>query len=463
MAVPPPRGYRPARGIVFGCPPGGLYLELVLWVVDYLNDSLQAMTFIQNHDYFFAAVLFFFVGISTFLATDFSFLDVLGELRKSLRRGVPTAKWRLIFASEQRVEAPGTGLVAPYGQALLSGLTPLQAVSALYGLWASASAMAKGRLNLPNSDPQTLGLVRPWAARALHAFAQVGALAELATFALASAVLHPAVTCTGYLGAAALLGALDRAYGGGDGCEMAVTAVLVPSVSLFGGATAKIHPANGDVVPFPAWPEAVFILVRLTSWWALCLLELPQGLLPLGSLSRPMGWTVLRERFLSPAKELMEYGQGAAGAVPSLMHNRNGTLDQMAGWPEKQVGMTVGSATFNTAILAVSLIVLPMYLLTICALLVLSPEYRAGRSFDPEATQRCEELDKEIEAWAEAMEREAEEEEAQMRSLALLKVDPSGSEAGTLAPLQVEPLLQPTDHEGSRSAKNQENSAEAAP
>ena len=47
---------------------------------------------------------------------------------------------------ERVVEAPGTGLIGPYGASLLA-LTPLQAASALYGLISSAKAMAEGRLD----------------------------------------------------------------------------------------------------------------------------------------------------------------------------------------------------------------------------------------------------------------------------------------------------------------------------
>ena len=46
---------------------------------------------------------------------------------------------------ERNVEAPSTGLIGPYGAALLQ-LTPLQAASCLYGLLSSAKAMAEGRL-----------------------------------------------------------------------------------------------------------------------------------------------------------------------------------------------------------------------------------------------------------------------------------------------------------------------------
>ena len=71
--------------------------------------------------------------------------DPLGEARLSLARRVPTKAWELMLSCERVVEAPGTGLIGPYGTALLQ-LTPLQAASCLYGLLSSAKAMAEGRL-----------------------------------------------------------------------------------------------------------------------------------------------------------------------------------------------------------------------------------------------------------------------------------------------------------------------------
>ena len=69
----------------------------------------------------------------------------VGEARLSLARRVPTEAWERMLGFERVVEAPGTGLIGPYGAALLQ-LTPLQAASCLYGLLSSAKAMAEGRL-----------------------------------------------------------------------------------------------------------------------------------------------------------------------------------------------------------------------------------------------------------------------------------------------------------------------------
>ena len=98
--------------------------------------------------------MIFFVLLSLLLTdggvTHYSNLnrfDPLGEARLCLARGVPTKAWEAMLSYERNVEAPGTGLIGPYGAALLQ-LTPLQAASCLYGLLTSAKAMAESRLHM---------------------------------------------------------------------------------------------------------------------------------------------------------------------------------------------------------------------------------------------------------------------------------------------------------------------------
>ena len=89
------------------------------------------------------SLLFTVVGMSE--ESSLERFDPLGEARLSLARRVPTKAWELMLRYERLVEAPGTGLIGPYGMALLQ-LTPLQAASCLYGLVSSAKALAEGRL-----------------------------------------------------------------------------------------------------------------------------------------------------------------------------------------------------------------------------------------------------------------------------------------------------------------------------
>ena len=119
-----------------------------------MNDLVQISTFLLHGDWWFAAVLSFFIFLSLGLTipkmwadSDLQRFDPLGEARLSLARGVPTVAWERMLAAERNIEAPSTGLIAPYGATLLA-LTPLQAASCLYGLCTSAKAMAEGRLHV---------------------------------------------------------------------------------------------------------------------------------------------------------------------------------------------------------------------------------------------------------------------------------------------------------------------------
>ena len=58
--------------------------------------------------------------------------------------------------------------------------------------------------------------------------------------------------------------------------------------------------------PGPGAIPATFIFARFFAWAALCCLDLPQGILPVGSLGRPMGLTVLRQNFLEPVAACQE-------------------------------------------------------------------------------------------------------------------------------------------------------------
>ena len=116
------------------------------------NDTVQITTFLLHGDWWFAGFMSFFVLLSLLITvglmskeSSLERFDPLGEARLSLARRVPTKAWELMLSCERVVEAPGTGLIGPYGAALLQ-LTPLQAASCLYGLLSSAKAMAEGRL-----------------------------------------------------------------------------------------------------------------------------------------------------------------------------------------------------------------------------------------------------------------------------------------------------------------------------
>ena len=131
------------------------------------NDTVQITTFLLHGDWWFAGFMSFFVLLSLLFTvagmlrtSKLERFHPLGEARLSLARRVPTEAWEVMRGWERLVEAPGTGLIGPYGAALLQ-LTPLQAASCLYGLLSSAKAMAEGRLQQEagaDSEKKLLGL-----------------------------------------------------------------------------------------------------------------------------------------------------------------------------------------------------------------------------------------------------------------------------------------------------------------
>jgi len=316
MAVP--EGYVPVVAFSF-CPPSGIFFQLGIYFFDMANDTVQITTFLLHGDWWFAGFMSFFVLFSLLVTvigmSETSSLErfhPVGEARLSLARRVPTEAWERMLGFERVVEAPGTGLIGPYGAALLQ-LTPLQAASCLYGLLSSAKAMAEGRLqgevgSGADAEAYALKAVRPKKATALFAW-YVGAFtAELAAFAVASATLHPIVIVPGYMLGAVANGAAAWWGGSQDFLKAAAASFIAVSFAMAGVQTKSFlrNKASLKEGPGPGFIPAASILLRFTTWTALCFLDLPQGLLPFGSLGRPMGLPVLREKFLEPAATCWE-------------------------------------------------------------------------------------------------------------------------------------------------------------
>ena len=146
------------------------------------NDTVQITTFLLHGDWWFAGFMSFFVLFSLLVTvigmSETSSLErfhPVGEARLSLARRAPTEAWERMLGAERLVEAPGTGLIGPYGMALLQ-LTPLQAASCLYGLLSSANAMAQGRLQgeAGGFRKEVVGVARRF-------FAAFGAASAIAT------------------------------------------------------------------------------------------------------------------------------------------------------------------------------------------------------------------------------------------------------------------------------------------
>ncbi|CAE7910751.1 unnamed protein product, partial [Symbiodinium necroappetens] len=317
--IPIPEGYVPVFAFSL-CPPSGIYFQLAVFLFDMVNDLLQIGTFLLHGDWWFGAFIAFFVLLSSLLTVAFMTeesslkrFDPLGEARLCLARGVPTKAWEGMLGAERLAEAPSTGLIGPYGASLLQ-LTPLQAASCLYGLYSSAKAMAEGKLQEEvkrgaDAEVYALKAVRPFKTAMCSVWYGAAYAAELAAFAVASAVLHPLVTMPGYLLGAVANGAAAWFAGSPEFLEEAIFSCLGVGLAMAGLQTNIFFKPKATApggAKGPGWIPALCIFVRFIAWTALCFLDLPRGLVSLGSLSRPMGLPVLRAKFLEPAAACFE-------------------------------------------------------------------------------------------------------------------------------------------------------------
>eukprot|EP00439_Symbiodinium_sp_Y106_P031134 s3092_g3.t1 len=369
------------------CPPQGIFFELGIYFLDMVNDIVQITTFLLHGDWWFAGFMSFFVLLSLYITvqimSELSKLercDPVGEARLSLARRVPTEAWEGMLRMERNVEAPSTGLIGPYGAALLQ-LTPLQAASCLYGLLSSANAMAQGRLQGEVkagavASAYALKAIRPMKATALFAWYLGAFTAELAAFAVASATLHPIVIVPGYmLGAVANTAA---AWWGGseDFLFVAARSCITVSVAMAGNHTKSFLRNNSSRERGPGFIPAASILLRFITWAALCFLDLPQGLVPFGSLGRPMGLPAnATSMFLTE-----EVGFGACS------------------WPATGE-LNSASTIFNTCLLLLAMVLVPIHMCIVVGMLLFNPIYACAADNLP-LKEEVEAKQREIDAFA---------------------------------------------------------------
>ncbi|CAE7684657.1 unnamed protein product [Symbiodinium microadriaticum] len=341
--------------------------------------------------------------------------DPVGEARLSLARGVPTRAWNQMLGAERIIEAPSTGLIGPYGASLLQ-LTPLQAASCLYGLYSSAKAMAEGRLQEEvNSGAKAgaaaLKAVRPVKAAMLTAWYFGAFAAELAGFAVASATLHPILTMPGYFLAN---GAAGCWVGSAEFLNAVAGSCLMVAFAMAGAQTKSLLPNTIGAAPRgPGLLSAVCILIRFISWTALCLLDLPQGVAPLGSLGRPMGLPVLREKFLEPAAASWEAVacftsnfwisvEPEANATSIASTEEVGFGD--CGWPTSGE-LSSASTLFNTCLFLLAVVLVALHMCIVVGMLLFNPIYACGAE-NPSLKEELEAKQREINDFAERNEHE---------------------------------------------------------
>ncbi|CAE6973350.1 unnamed protein product [Symbiodinium sp. KB8] len=426
-----PKGYAPVVAFSL-CPPSGIFFQLAVYLFDIVNDLVQISTFLLHRDWWFAGFMSFFILLSLALAvpemaeeSKLRRFDPLGEARLCLARGVPTVAWEVMLACEWSIEAPATGLIAPYGATLLA-LTPLQAASCLYGLVSSAKGMAEGRLGAEVStgtdgaEAHALKAVRPVKVAVFFAWYLGAFVAELAGFAVASATLHPIITVPGYLLGAVANGAAARWGGSQDFLDAARNSCFLVGIAMAGLQTKSFLKNTATITGGggPGYIAAVCILMRFIAWTALCRLDLPQGLLPLGSLGRPMGLPVLREKFLEPAAASWEAVacftshfwisvEPEANATSVALTEEVGFGD--CGWPTSGQ-LSSASTIFNSCLFSLAAVLVPLHMCIVVGMLLCNPIYACGDE-NPSLKEEVEAKQREINDFAERNEQAARQHE----------------------------------------------------
>ena len=238
------------------------------------------------------------------------------------------------------------------------------------------------------AEAHALKAVRPAKVALFFAWYLGAFVAELAGFAVASATLHPIITVPGYLLGAVANGASARCGGSQDFVDATRTSCFLVGIAMAGLQTKSFLKNTATITggKGPGYIPAVCILIRFVSWAALCFLDLPQGLVPLGSLGRPMGLPVLREKFLEPAAACWEalacFTSNFWISVEPEANATSMSLTEEVGfgacsWPTTGE-LSSASTIFNTCLLLFTVVLVPLHMCIVVGMLLFNPVYACG-------------------------------------------------------------------------------------
>ena len=278
---------------------------------------------------------------------------------------------------------------------------------------------ARGRWEVDtgsDANAHALKAVRPKKATALFAWYLGAFAAELAAFAVASATLHPIVIVPGYMLGAVANGAAAWWGGSQDFWTAAVGSCLLVSVAMAGFQTRSFlrNKASLKEGPGPGFIPAASILLRFITWTALCFRDLPQGLVPCGSLGRPMGLPVLREKFLEPAAACWEalacFTSNFWISVEPEANATSMSLTEEVGfgacsWPTTGE-LNSAPTIFNTCLLLLAMVLVPIHMCIVVGMLLFNPIYACAADNLP-LKEEVEAKQREIDDFATQNERAA--------------------------------------------------------
>ena len=234
-----------------------------------------------------------------------------------------------------------------------------------------------------DASAYALKAVRPVKATALFAWYLGAFAAELAAFAVASATLHPIVIVPGYMLGAVANSAAAWWGGSQDFLLVAAVSFILVAVAMVGRQTHSVLRSKATGAQGPGFIPAASILLRFITWAALCFLDLPHGLVPFGSLGRPKGLPVLREKFLEPAAACWEalacFTSNFWISVEPEANATSMSLTEEVGfgacsWPATGE-LNSASTIFNTCLLLLAMVLVPIHMCIVVGMLLFNPIY----------------------------------------------------------------------------------------
>ena len=237
----------------------------------------------------------------------------------------------------------------------------------------------------------------------------VASASELAIFATVSRTLHPLLTILCYCLAAAV-NVASVATSGFEACVLACKSSLqYPANVFFGRHTNSLsfglekafqEAPLKELTRFLSlgWPAALFVFLRLNGWIILSVLvDLPQGLGPWNTLSRPMGWPVLQDEFIEPLQALTH------ALTHCLSDFWQGSTNGFEAFREFSF-----ASTFRALVLGLALLTLPFRLIGLAAYLTsVLYHYTCDSSLEVEfdLAESMKQKTFAIEAWADEEEK----------------------------------------------------------
>lgn len=358
-------------------PPGGACGWLIFMAVSYAIDLNQVLVMFHAGNriagWLCVCGLCTAVYLTIQVVVDYE-RSPLHIMREALAHGRGTLAWQELRTPWATYEAPIFGIVAPYVMLTNPRLGPFSAFCAGFGFLSACIGVAVAGASPLRGDAreEAAGTIYPRLQELIYAWCIFTTLTEFACFAVASVAFHPLFVAMFYIPSAIVNWlAMERKM------MWFTNSLLQPSFLFLGGIGCILDPENLGKVPHALTRPlvATTLLRHIGLLSALCLLNLPDGILPLSTLDRPMGHEVLWAEMVHPAfgalgsllssSRASLVGLTLAQSAPEMMRIRLWDSDVM---PDELSVPTLGSSSlsleasvFRTSVLAVWVFATPFY------------------------------------------------------------------------------------------------------